>query len=131
MFRYISIFCLLCNILIAQDYFIHLTETGIKNKNHLLSNQVENISNLNIASFFKSSSTKFREIIPAIIDIEPFNNWLVLQSQSDTKEMIESLSRINLIDFYEPVGQFKIDFESDDSLASEQWYLDKINIIDA
>ena len=129
MFKYIFLFCLLCKILFAQDYFIRLTETGLNYKPHFLNNQLENISNFNNSVLLKAADIKFREILPAQSNIKNFDTWLVLQSQTNSLQIIDSLSKKRLIDFYEPIGHFKIDFESDDSLSSEQWYLDKNELV--
>ena len=130
MLKYVALFCLLSKLLIAQNYFIHLTESGLNQKSHFLDNSFNKISGIKNINFSKSPDLRFLPAAPFEKYSNPFDKWLVLQS-SQTKEIIDDLIENDLIDYYEQVGRFKIDFESNDSLSSQQWYLDKINVTDA
>jgi subtilisin family serine protease len=119
---------LFVQIVLSKEYFVHLTNTGFAHRHELLQNNFSFLSNNPIN---QSSKPVFKEIMPLGQNSSPLKMWVTLKLNSDQEATLKSLESQNIIDFFEPVGHFKIELESNDSLVAEQWYLDKINLAPA
>ncbi|MCK5347247.1 MAG: hypothetical protein KAR20_27750, partial [Candidatus Heimdallarchaeota archaeon] len=118
-------------IAFSSEYFVHLTNKGQTYRLQLLQKDYSFLSSTNILQAFKNNQTIFKEILPGKKQNNSLDNWIVLDIDSDIEQFLQSFKDEQIIDFAEPVGHFKIDFESNDSLAHQQWYLDKIDLAKA
>jgi subtilisin family serine protease len=131
MLKFLMLFLILADLIHANDFFVRLSDEGLKNKKYLIS---KNLNHLQL-TLHKSNLLKyqFKAEAPNISGPLPENlqRWMILSVDGDNRGVIEELQALNLIEYFEPSGYFKIDFFSNDSLSSQQWYLDKINLTDA
>jgi len=105
----------------AETYFIHLTTSGLLQRPSLLSGQFAGLSALKKAS----SNLRFRSLGKH----DEFTSWLTIRSESsEMPALLQNLQNTMLIDFAEPVKAFRVTGVPNDSLLSQQWYL---NIIKA
>ncbi len=120
---------LFVQIVLSKEYFVRLTNNGFAHRQELLQSDFSFLSNNPIK---QSTQPVFKEIMPLRQNnSSPIKMWVVLKLNSDQEATLKSLESQNIIDFFEPVGHFKIELESNDSLVAEQWYLDKINLAPA
>lgn len=121
---FLTIACLILQpALQAQSYFVKLTPAGI-NKRATLLNHVRPSS-----GFKKQAVSIFKNIINVPSQPPPLRNWLQVQIRNEQdKAYLQSLRQQNLIEKIEPVGYFKIQSITNDSLVDRQWYLPKINM---
>ncbi len=104
----------------AGTYFVRLTEAGLKQRSNLLSGQFNRIPGLTAKRSGVSLKAVYRKAY--------FSNWLTVQSDSG---FLSDLRNEKFIDFSEPVGRFKIKGVPRDSLFKQQWYLDKLKVLNA
>ncbi len=122
---------LLFQIVFSREYFIHLTSKGQIHRQELLQKDFSSFSSSKLLPLNKNTQIIFEEIIPAKKQDEFFNSWIIVNLDSKAAEILQSFKDEQIVDFVEPVGHFKIEFESNDSLAQQQWYLDKIELAKA
>ncbi|KAA3617761.1 MAG: T9SS C-terminal target domain-containing protein [Calditrichaeota bacterium] len=114
-------------IAFSGEYFVHLSDEGLKHKNKLLNENLSFLSSTNI-NFAKNNQFTFKEINSSYLLNSNLQNWIILETETEETNFIQSLKDDHIIEYYEPIGRFKIDFESSDSLSGQQWYLDKIDV---
>jgi len=108
----------------ADSYFVRLTKPGMVQRSHLLSGQYNQILGI----------TKPNQVLTfrALSHHHYFQNWITIQADStQLHSFITDMQQAGLADFAEPVGHFKINGMSADSLFERQWYLNKLDILSA
>ncbi|MBN2424121.1 MAG: S8 family serine peptidase [Calditrichaceae bacterium] len=124
-FSRLLLYLFLCSsFLPANNYFIHLSPAGVAEKENLLSAS----SLLSANKLFKAGGALFKKSVNLSLSADQFSDWLTLSvSEFHAENVLEQLIQDNLIDFYEPVGVFRVDQVYQDT----QWYLETINIQNA
>ena len=143
----------------AEDYFIHLSKTGLVHKQALLSPNTAYV-----AGARRPAGIAIRQAIRRSKDAARFERWLQISSVADeTQDFITELKQQKLIDYAEPVSVFRInraaagrtpkegrrpkpshgsnilngsdEYEKatsgGDTLLAKQWYLNKIHAPEA
>ncbi len=122
----IVVFFFLQTELRAQSYFVKLTPAGIAKKASLL-NYTRPASGLK-----KQAVSIFKKIIDVPNQPALFRTWLEVQIRTEQdKAYLQSLRQQNLVEKIEPIGYFKIQSITNDSLVDQQWYLPRINMPEA
>ncbi len=111
----------------AQDFFIHLSEAGDEQRALLLENR-HNLSSLKKTA--PDTAYQFSEIEPHLQKRPGLKNWLMLSGPS-ARSVAVSLQNDGVIDWVDSVGYFKVSSFGNDSLISQQWFLNKIGLDEA
>ncbi len=125
----LTILLLFFSVNSAADYFIRLTNKGLEKRSNLINRQFSQINALQKTGSPGTDKINFRSVINQSHHDELFLEWLQFQTvDNDGDSLLQIMLEDGIIDYAEPVGKFKVEPLSNDSLISEQWYLEKINI---
>ncbi|MBD3224930.1 MAG: S8 family serine peptidase [Caldithrix sp.] len=109
------------NPLQAEQYFIHLTDHGLAQKENLLGDS--SLEKPGLGPSHKSH--QFNNNVPRKIKQAYLQRWLALQTKNGVEDSVLNYLYTNrIIDDHETVGRFQTHTGHSDSLQNAQWYVD-------
>lgn len=112
----------------GEEYFIHLSKEGLKQRSALLSGS---FSRQQFARSVKNS-IRFKDIFGKVPSSKHFRSWMkITVDPSRANLMRQTLQKMGLIDYSEAVQRFHISSFSNDSMYRQQWYLNTIHAPEA
>jgi len=110
----------------AGEYFVRLSSAGIQSREILLN--PDKLPNIVPGIKKPVDNLEFKQIVRNTRFVSTFNSWLKVNiNAEDEVSVLNEFTDNGLIEYYEPIGVFRINQSHLDSLIDEQWYLETIN----